>query len=208
MEYFTRLIYTLLVIIISIPALSSIFIFFGISLEVYASYLLWLAAVAIFSSILAPNTEIPKLITLLDRYLPDKTQKPPPNTAVPPITVAPVPSKTMNMDNTNTTDINSIIPVKGFFNNLIGITEPSSYNTEPPVTSKLIGNTNNINTIIPVKGVFNKLTDIFKSDNTTPSTFAIKTTASTPKPKIGSSYIDRVTNWWRRGGWMWAMWPG
>ena len=95
MEYFTRLIYTLLVIIISIPALSSIFIFFGISLEVYASYISWLAAVAIFSSILAPNTEIPKLITLLDRYLKlDKTQKPPPNTAVPPITVAPVHPKT------------------------------------------------------------------------------------------------------------------
>ena len=95
MEYFTRLIYTLLIIIISIPALSSIFIFFGISLEVYASYLSWLAAVAIFSSILAPNTEIPKLITLLDRYLKlDKTQKPPPNTAVPPITVAPVHPKT------------------------------------------------------------------------------------------------------------------
>ena len=69
MEYLTRFIYTLIVIIISIPALSSVFIFFELELEVYGSYMMWMAAVAIFSSLLAPNTEVPKLITLLDGYL-------------------------------------------------------------------------------------------------------------------------------------------
>lgn len=69
MEYLTRLIYTLIVIIISIPALSSVFIFFGLEFEIYGSYMMWMAAVAIFSSLLAPNTEVPKLITLLDGYL-------------------------------------------------------------------------------------------------------------------------------------------
>lgn len=55
MEYLTRFIYTLIVIIISIPALSSIFIFFGLELETYGAYLTWMAAVAIFSSLLAPK---------------------------------------------------------------------------------------------------------------------------------------------------------
>ena len=69
MEYLTRFIYTLIVIIISIPALSSVFIFFELELEVYGSYMMWMAAVAIFSSLLAPNKEVPKLIKLLDGYL-------------------------------------------------------------------------------------------------------------------------------------------
>ena len=55
MEYLTRLIYTLIIIIISIPALSSVFIFFDIELETYGSYMMWMAAVAIFSSLLSPN---------------------------------------------------------------------------------------------------------------------------------------------------------
>ena len=68
MEYLTRLIYTLILIIISIPALSSIFIFFGIEIEIYGSYMLWMMSVALFSSLLAPK-ETPKLFTILDGYL-------------------------------------------------------------------------------------------------------------------------------------------
>ena len=203
MQYFTRLVYTLIVIIISIPALSSIFIFFGISLEVYASYLMWMAAVALFSSILAPNTEIPKLITLLGgirpgNQNPSDMEAP---TSIP--TLAPVPIN-RNVDT-------NIIPVKGFFKTLIGITEPGSYNTEPPVTSKSIGNTNtnNINNIIPVKGFFNNLTDIFKSDNIKPYTSEVKTTTSIPKTEGQTPSISRFSrfrNWYiHRGGWMWGM---
>ena len=175
MQYFTRLVYTLIVIIISIPALSSIFIFFGISLEVYASYLMWMAAVALFSSILAPNTEIPKLITLLGGIRPgnQNTSDMEAPTSIP--TLAPVPIN-RNVDT-------NIIPVKGFFKTLIGITEPGPYNTEPPVTSESIGNTNTnkFNNIIPVKGFINKFTDIFKSDNIKPYTSEVKTTTITPK---------------------------
>lgn len=120
MEYLTRFIYTLIVIIISIPALSSVFIFFEIELEVYGSYMMWMAAVAIFSSLLASNKEVPKLITLLDGYL-----KLDPNKRVDTIeplssiaSIAPTAQVASNLVGNMTND-NTVIKNKSVWNNIL-----------------------------------------------------------------------------------------
>ncbi len=123
MEYLTRFIYTLIVIIISIPALSSVFIFFEIELEIYGSYMMWMAAVAIFSSLLAPNAEVPKLIKLIDRYLKLDTSKRV-DTIDPLSTTAPIAPTALTAQVAsnlvgNTTKYTTVIKNKSVWNNFL-----------------------------------------------------------------------------------------
>ena len=123
MEYLTRFIYTLIVIIISIPALSSVFIFFELELEVYGSYMMWMAAVAIFSSLLAPNKEVPKLITLLDGYLKIDPSKrvdtiEPLSTTASIASIAPTAQVASNLVG-NTTNYTTVIKNKSVWNNIL-----------------------------------------------------------------------------------------
>ena len=52
MEYFTFLLYTILLITITIPVGVVIFDFFEIKFEVYGNYLLWFVVLALFNAFL------------------------------------------------------------------------------------------------------------------------------------------------------------
>jgi len=52
MEYFTFLLYTILLITITIPVGVVIFDFFDIKFEVYGNYLLWFVVLALFNAFL------------------------------------------------------------------------------------------------------------------------------------------------------------
>lgn len=53
MEYFTFLLYTLMFIIVMVPAAIFIFKFFDVPFEVYGNYVLWFVALALFNAFLA-----------------------------------------------------------------------------------------------------------------------------------------------------------
>ena len=168
MQYFTRLIYTLIIIIICIPALSSVFIFFELELEVYGSYLMWMAAVAIFSSILAPNNEDPKLINLLKNLKPNSSVLIPtvliPTVSIPTISIAPVASKSGNINSNDNGNMGT--SVGKFFSTLFKIGKIDEPVPLAHVESNLSGNTTNNDSMFkPTKKFFSSLFSIFKSDD-------------------------------------------